>query len=46
MTIYPPLVWLVNLPPYDAVDWVSVSRQKFSGLVGHDSGIRSIYVLT
>jgi hypothetical protein len=36
MTIYPPLVWLVNLPPYNAADWVSVSRQKFSGLVGHD----------
>ena len=36
LTIYPPLVWLVNLPAYNAADWVSVSRQKFSGLVGHD----------
>jgi hypothetical protein len=36
MTIYPPLVYLVNLPSYKAADWVSVSRQKFSGLVGHD----------
>ena len=36
MTIYPLLVWLINLPPYKAADWVSVSRQKFSGLVGHD----------
>ena len=36
LTIYPLLVWLVNLPPYNAADWVSVSRQKFSGLVGHD----------
>ena len=36
MTIYPPLVRLVNLPSYKAADWVSVSRQKFSGLVGHD----------
>jgi hypothetical protein len=36
MTIYPPLVYLVNLPSYKAAEWVSVSRQKFSGLVGHD----------
>jgi hypothetical protein len=36
MTIYPPLVYLVNLPAYKAADWVSVSRQKFSGLIGHD----------
>jgi hypothetical protein len=36
LTIYPLLVWLVNLPSYKAADWVSVSRQKFSGLVGHD----------
>jgi hypothetical protein len=36
ITIYPPLVWLVNLPAYNAADWVSVSRHKFSGLVGHD----------
>jgi hypothetical protein len=36
LTIYPLLVWLVNLPPYKASEWVNVSRQKFSGLVGHD----------
>jgi hypothetical protein len=36
MTLYPPLVWLINVPSYNAADWVSVSRQKFSGLVGHD----------
>jgi hypothetical protein len=36
LIIYPPLVKLVHLPPYRTADWVSVSRQKFSGLVGHD----------
>lgn len=36
LILYPPLVRLVNLPAYHAGDWVSVSRQKFSGLVGHD----------
>jgi hypothetical protein len=36
LTLYPPLVWLINVPAYNAADWVSVSRQKFSGLVGHD----------
>lgn len=34
--VYPPLVMLVKLPPYDAGDWVNVSRHKFRGLVGHD----------
>lgn len=34
--VYPPLTWLVHLPKYDARDWVSVSRHKFEGLVGHD----------
>ena len=36
LILYPPLVRLVHLPPYNAADWISVSRQKFSGLVGHD----------
>lgn len=36
LIIYPPLVRLVRLPPYKASEWVNVSRQKFSGLVGHD----------
>jgi hypothetical protein len=36
LILYPPLVKLVNLPAYNAGDWISVSRQKFSGLVGHD----------
>ncbi|HEY5791749.1 MAG TPA: hypothetical protein VIS74_00530 [Chthoniobacterales bacterium] len=36
LIVYPPLVWLVHLPPYKAADWINVSRQKFSGLVGHD----------
>ena len=34
--LYPALVHLVNLPAYKPSEWVSVSRQKFSGLVGHD----------
>jgi hypothetical protein len=34
--VYPSLVRLVNLPAYNAAEWVNVSRQKFSGLVGHD----------
>lgn len=33
---YPPLVWLVKLPPYDSGAWVNVTRHKFDGLVGHD----------
>jgi hypothetical protein len=36
LILYPPLVRLVHFPPYNAADWISVSRQKFSGLVGHD----------
>lgn len=36
LTTYPILVKLVRLPPYDNSEWVSVSRQKFDGLVGHD----------
>jgi hypothetical protein len=34
--IYPALVWLLKFPRYRQGDWVNVSRQKFSGLVGHD----------
>jgi hypothetical protein len=34
--LYPVLVRLVGLPPYNAADWVNVSRHKFRGLVGHD----------
>lgn len=36
LIVYPPLVWLVRLPRYEAAEWINVSRQKFSGLVGHD----------
>jgi hypothetical protein len=36
LILYPNLVRLVHFPPYNAADWISVSRQKFSGLVGHD----------
>lgn len=33
---YPMLVLLLDFPKYRQADWVSVSRQKFQGLVGHD----------
>ena len=36
LVVYPPLVWLVDLPAYRHADWVNVSRHKFRGLVGHD----------
>jgi len=36
LTTYPALVRLIRLPPYNHSEWVSVSRQKFGGLVGHD----------
>lgn len=36
LTTYPILVNTIRLPPYNHSEWVSVSRQKFSGLVGHD----------
>jgi hypothetical protein len=35
-TVYFPLVWLLNFPRYNQAEWINVSRQKFSGLVGHD----------
>ena len=34
--VYPVLVWGIKLPPYKAGDWVTISRHKFEGLVGHD----------
>jgi hypothetical protein len=34
--VYPPLTWLIGLPKYQAKDWINVSRQKFTGLVGYD----------
>ena len=34
--VYPPLTKLVGLPPYNAREWVNVSRHKFAGLVGYD----------
>ena len=36
IAMYPALVGLLNFPKYRQSDWVNVSRQKFSGLVGHD----------
>lgn len=34
--VYPPLHWLVRLPKYNTAEWINISRQKFSGLVGYD----------
>ena len=34
--LYPFLIWTMKFPKYDHGDWVNVSRQKFSGLVGAD----------
>lgn len=34
--VWPPITWLVRLPKYRASEWVTVSRHKFEGLVGHD----------
>jgi hypothetical protein len=34
--VYPVLVVVTKLPPYDSRQWVNVSRHKFEGLVGHD----------
>lgn len=34
--VYPLLVWVLGFPRYRQCEWVNVSRQKFSGLVGHD----------
>jgi hypothetical protein len=36
LLLYPPIVWLVRFPRYRAGEWISISRQKFDGLVGHD----------
>lgn len=34
--VYTPIRWLVQFPAYNSADWINVSRQKFSGLVGKD----------
>ncbi len=36
ITSYPLLMLIVSFPRYKHSEWVNVSRQKFSGLVGHD----------
>jgi hypothetical protein len=36
IVLYPCLVKLLGFRTYDHSEWISVSRQKFSGLVGHD----------
>lgn len=34
--LYPLLRWLLGFPRIRHADWITVSRHKFSGLVGHD----------
>jgi hypothetical protein len=36
MVAYWPMVLLLGFPSYKQSEWINVSRQKFSGLVGHD----------
>lgn len=36
VVVYPMLIWTVNFPRYNHGDWINVSRQKFSGLIGYD----------
>lgn len=36
VALYPLLVLLLRFPRYDQSQWVNVSRQKFTGLIGHD----------
>jgi hypothetical protein len=36
VTVYPALCALLGFPKYNQAEWVTISRQKFNGLVGHD----------
>jgi len=36
IALWPLLVLLLKFPRYRQAEWISVSRQKFDGLVGHD----------
>jgi hypothetical protein len=36
LALYPALVALLRFPKYDQAKWVNISRQKFTGLIGHD----------
>ena len=36
VALWPALVALLGFPKYDQAKWVNISRQKFSGLIGHD----------
>jgi hypothetical protein len=36
VALYPVLVALLGFPKYKQAEWVNISRQKFTGLVGHD----------
>jgi hypothetical protein len=36
LTVYPAVRVFVNMPKYNQREWVNVSRQKFTGLIGHD----------
>ncbi len=34
--VWPVLVWTMKFPKYQESEWITISRKKFSGLVGHD----------
>ncbi len=34
--VYPMLTWTVRFPKYKQSEWVNLSRQKFTGLIGYD----------
>jgi hypothetical protein len=36
VALWPALVALLRFPKYDQAKWVNITRQKFSGLIGHD----------
>ncbi len=36
LVVWPVLVWTMKFPKYQEGEWIAISRQKFSGLVGHD----------
>ena len=36
IVVWPILVWTMKFPKYKEGEWIAISRQKFSGLVGHD----------
>lgn len=36
IVLYAPLRWILGFPKYKEEEWINISRQKITGLVGHD----------